>query len=54
MQYRKLGVSDLEVSAIGLGAMNFGWLCDESCSSISPHLDSLTVGVSDGGCHDPR
>ena len=33
MEYRRLGDSGLQVSAIGLGAVTFGALCDEAESA---------------------
>ncbi len=42
MQYRKLGKSDLELPIITLGALNFGFFCDEqrSISTIHAAIDN--------------
>lgn len=45
MEYRKLGNSGLEVSAIGLGGNNFGWWADEA-ASISVINHALDMGVT--------
>ena len=45
MKYRKLGNSDLEVSAIGLGGNNFGWWADEE-SSLAVIGKALELGIN--------
>jgi len=45
MEYRKLGNSDLEVSAIGLGGNNFGWWADEE-SSLAVIGKALELGIN--------
>lgn len=45
MEYRRLGSSGLQVSAIGLGGNNFGWYADEQTSIAIIH-HALDAGVN--------
>jgi aryl-alcohol dehydrogenase-like predicted oxidoreductase len=45
MEYRKLGNSGLNVSAIGLGANTFGWVIDEQASIAVIH-QALEQGIN--------
>ncbi len=45
MEYRNLGSSGLKVSALGLGANNFGWWADEQ-TSIAVINHALDMGIN--------